>query len=379
MHYISTLAPINFLMKILTVFALSICPFLVLGQVHDSTFLMYDRILGYGYNAQHELVSVDTSFSARGVFTVNKSNAYIRDYFFINSKTERKQKWSIKRDGRNVTITKGDKVKEGIIIRDSVLNWKKYSTDSTKFFIVPLGTGVRFNRFKGQLVSDDKEFTSKIILGDLDYRGLQETSVYYESDSFAIAYDGLTKYTKAKYNNLVSVGPRNEFLQLQDVISDTILLMNSFTVGLRAGEKLKSHVQLIKRSFPVSATVNKLKDNLQGNWNLVSGRVYNDSTSGSRKLWECDYHFTFRGDSLFIMRRFLEGKYDNIADSTIWTVNPTGDFVSIRGHSKLSNPNIILKQISERSATWVIEDIWIKNKKRVRVGLVLEVEKINRR
>ena len=342
-------------------------------------FLKYDRILAYGYNEKHELVSIDTSFSVRSVVTIRKSKAYIRDLYTIHSQTEKVVKWDIEKYGNYVKLKHRDKIRTGVVVNDSTLNWRLCCSDTIEFFMVPISKGIQSNPFREQLILQGQDRNAKFILTEFE-RGLQKTSTFYQLDSFAFVYDGTTRYTNSKYNYLTSLAGWNEFLQVKKLVLDSIIVATYYTVSLKKGERLKGETRLLKRVLPDAKTIKEVRDYLTGTWTTIGGRIFDDSTNQWRRLNECNYIFGFSGDSLYVTRKFLDNSSHVETDRTTWKVSSSGDFIVIEGRSNLSNSNIVIDRRGEGMVTFSFQDCWTTNRKRrKKVSIVLETEKINRR
>jgi hypothetical protein len=180
-------------MKSILIITFCFCQIVVFAQ-EDTDFIIYDRSLAYGYNQKHELVSIDTSFSARGVLTIKKSTAYIRELNIFNNRTAKRKKWNFEEVGNFVRLQRKDKTKIGVVVNDSTLNWKLCCKDTIDFFIVPIPKGIEFTPFKGQLILKGQDYNANIVLNEFDERGLQKTSTFINltaSRLFTIGQPGI--------------------------------------------------------------------------------------------------------------------------------------------------------------------------------------------
>jgi hypothetical protein len=363
-------------MRILLLFPILLFPLFLSGQSNDSTFLMYARMIGYSLtnNSLKKEVPVDTSFMVQGIMTLSKSKAYIRE-FRLTGKAGKERKWTFHRDNENVILAKGDLVKRFTIINDTTLTWKS-EYDSMEFFIVPIAKDLRFDPYKGQLVSRKGNFKTKIILEEQDDEtGLQKSTVIYNYDSLPAIVEGVAKYVDLPVGNLVYIEGWFQFIQVTRVASDSILHVNSFSSSLSLNGRLKTQMVFSKKDFPQTIIVQGKQENLQGSWKSVSGHIIDNWTFTPSPLRECQYEFEFSGNRVIIEKKFFDPKFKNATDTLTWSINPTGDFIFIKEHSRLSDRHIFLKELAAKTASFVIDDYWFEQDKRKRAILMLEMRK----
>jgi len=84
-------------------------------------------------------------------------------------------------------------------------------------------------------------------------------------------------------------------------------------------------------------------------------------------------HLPYQKNKLVIERSFVNNQFQNSSDTLIYSLNPTGDFISDENNKRPSD--IILRKLSEDNATFIFVDQWVKNENSKSVKLLLEMRK----
>lgn len=333
---------------------------------------MYNKVIGKGYASKTPDVPIyDTVFYSLNLFILNETSAYTSDLNIIGVKFKKKVKLRFQRN-RNEIIIDSERKLKGLIITDSIFT-RKISKDTTiDFFLVPISSGLQLISFKGQLI--DKPLGSKIIFTDYTKdKVMRGTEFIHNTPNLDDIHFGMSNFSISKEGHLTYFAGIEKFGQLSKIKFDTIFTFDLFATQLRINDTIRKRRELIKRDLPKIEFINKINHLLQGEWLMTSGMVIDDSTYSQNQLNTCNYKFLYQKNKLIIEKSFSNNQFQNSSDTLIYSLNPTGDFISDENYKRPSD--IILKKLSEDNATFIFVDRWVKNENTKSVKLLLEMRK----
>jgi hypothetical protein len=385
-------------MKTVYFLILLLVPNWLKGQTDDTLFLMYKRVIGRGFSSKtpdslsrktvstmiynlkgtesnysqlSQVETYDTVFFCSSLFILKKQNAYTSDLNIIGTKLKKKVKLRFQRI-RNEIIIDGERKLKGLIITDSIFTRKINKDTTIDFLLVPIISGLPQISFKGQLI-DNTDGSKMIFTGYTKDKVMRGTEFIHNTPNLDDVHFGMTNYSISKETHLAYFAGSEKLSQLLDISSDTILTFNLFAPQLRINDTILQRRQLIRRDLPKIQFMQKIYQILQGEWIMKSGIVIDDTTYSQNHLNSCIYKFLYQKNKLVIERSFVNNQFQNSSDTLVYSLNPTGDFISDENNKRPSD--IILRKLSEDNATFIFVDQWVKNENSKSVKLLLEMRK----